>query len=97
MPVKVFILEHSVAFLAVLVLLTILTLVKKMIIQTSDLDDLLALPARRQHRALFPVVNINRFLVEILIILSAEVATFLVHGLVIVIIILLLLHLLTDI
>ena len=97
MSVKVFILEHGVAFIAVLVLLTILTLVKKMIIQTSDLNDLLALPACRQHRALFPVVDINRFLVEILIILPTEVATFLIHGLVIVIIILLLLHLLTDI
>ena len=80
MTIKVFILEHSVALITVLVLRTILTLLKQVVIQTLDLDDLFTLPTCRQHWALFPIVDINRFFVEVLIILSTEVAAFFVNG-----------------
>ena len=45
-PVKISILKHGVTLVAVLVLFSILTLVKQVIIQTLDLNDLLTLPAR---------------------------------------------------
>ena len=40
---------------------------------------MLTLPASRQHRALFPVVDVDRLLVEVLVVLPAEVARFLVE------------------
>ena len=46
-----------------------------MFVKTTDLNNLLALPASRQHWALLPVVDIDRLLVEVLIILTAEVAS----------------------
>ena len=49
-----------------------------MLIQTANLNDLLTLPARRQKRALLPIVNINRLFVEIIIILAAEITRLLI-------------------
>ena len=49
-----------------------------MFVKTTDLNDLFALPASRQHRALLPVVDIDRLLVEIFVVLAAEVARLLI-------------------
>lgn len=49
-----------------------------MLVQAADLNDLFTLPARREHRAFLPVVNINRLFIEVFIILAAEIARFFV-------------------
>ena len=49
-----------------------------MIVESLDLNDLLALPARGQHGALFPVVDIDTFLVEFLVKASTEVTDLLI-------------------
>ena len=79
MAVEVGIQEHGVALVAVLVLLPILALFNQVVVQRGNLDHLLTLPARRQHRALFPVVNIDGLLVEVLIEVAAEVACPIIH------------------
>lgn len=45
-----------------------------MVVQCANFDDLLALPARRQHRTLLPIVNIDRLTIKVLVIASAKVA-----------------------
>ena len=48
-----------------------------MFIQRGDFDNLLTLPACRQHRALFPIVNIYALFIEGFVVLSTEVANLL--------------------
>ena len=43
-----------------------------MLLNLLNLDDLLALPAGREHRTLAPVVNIQRIIVPVRIIGPAE-------------------------
>jgi len=63
-----------------------------MIVQCLNLNDLLTLPAGREHWALLPVVYIDRLLVEWFVIPPAEVARFVIHGCALVLKILLILH-----
>ena len=56
-----------------------------MLVQGLDLNDLLALPTGRKHRALFPVMYIDGIFIEIGVKLPTEVASvivFLLHLLV---------------
>lgn len=50
-----------------------------MVVQGRDLDDLLALPASRQHRARLPVVDIDGLFIKVFVVLPAEVASLLVE------------------
>jgi len=49
-----------------------------MIVNGLNLNDLLTLPARRQHGTFLPVVNVDAFLVKVLIESTAEVANLLI-------------------
>lgn len=81
MPGVVFLEQHSDALGTLFILFSILALLNQMFVESRDLYDLLALPARSQHRALLPVVDINRLLVEVLIETTTEVADLLIFGL----------------
>lgn len=70
--------EHNLAFVALLVLVRILTFLDQVLVHLRDLDYLLALPARRQHGTLLPVMDIDRLLVEVLVERPAEIANLLV-------------------
>lgn len=50
-----------------------------MVVHPSNLYHLFALPARGQHWALFPVMNVDGIFIEILIVLSAEITRVLVQ------------------
>jgi hypothetical protein len=50
----------------------VLAFLKEVLFNMLDLDDLLALPAAGEHRALFPVVNIYGFLIEGWVLPTAE-------------------------
>ena len=91
-PVEILILKHCAALVAVFVLLPVLTLVQQMVVQGLDLNDLLTLPAGREHGALLPVVDVDRLLVEHLIVASAKVARFFINGRALILKILLVLH-----
>lgn len=80
-PGVVFLEQHSDALGTLFILFSILALFNQMFVEGRDLYDLLALPARSQHRALLPVVDINRLLVEVLIETTTEVANLLIFGL----------------
>ena len=76
--VEVLLEQHCPAFIAERVLLPALALVDQVLCQGMSLDDLLALPACGKHGALLPVVDVNRFSVEIFVIPAAKVAHFFV-------------------
>ena len=78
MPVEVGLREDCVALVALLVLIAVLALLDEVLVERLDLNDLLALPASREHRALFPVVDIDRVFGEVGVILSAEIAIMLI-------------------
>merc|ERR1712038_709056 len=61
--------EYTVALVAKAISVPVLTLFNQVFIERLDLNDLLTLPARGQHRALLPVVYIYGFFVEVLVIL----------------------------
>ena len=63
---------------AMLVLIRVLTLFHQMFVHALNLNHLLTLPACSQHGTLLPVVNVYRFLVEILVKCSTEIAHFIV-------------------
>lgn len=67
--------QDTLALRAELVLGHAWALFKQVLLDLFDLNDLLALPAAGQHRALLPVVDIERFLVELVIPGVAEVAS----------------------
>ena len=77
-PLIILILEHCAALAAIAVLLSILALVKQVVVQGLDLDDLLALPAGREHGTFAPVVDIYRLSIKRLVILSTELANLLI-------------------
>ena len=77
--VEVRLLEYTVAFVAKAISVPVLTLLNQVLIERLDLDNLLTLPAGRQHRTLLPVVYVNGFFVEVLVVLAAEVAHFFIH------------------
>ena len=52
-----------------------LALLQKMLLNLLHFDDLLAFPTTSEHRALLPVVNINRFLIENRVLSAAEGAS----------------------
>ena len=58
-PIKVLILKHRVALVTMLVFVLVLTLFSQVIVQGLNLDDLLALPAGREHWTLLPVMYID--------------------------------------
>lgn len=64
--------EHRSTFWAEFVLVHVLAFLKEMLFNVLNLDDLLALPAAGEHRALFPVVNVYGFLVEGWVLSPAE-------------------------
>lgn len=74
MPWEVFFKQNCNALLAILVLLWVLTLFNQVLIKRRYLYNLLAFPASRQHWALFPIVDIDWLLIEILIKLATKVA-----------------------
>ena len=86
MPVEVVVLEDGVTLVTVLVIVSILALIDQMIVQGRNLDDLLTLPASCEHRALLPIVDINGLFVEVLVVLTAEVADFFIDFLTVTII-----------
>ena len=77
--VEVRLLEYTVALVAKAISVPVLTLLDQVLIERLDLNDLLTLPAGRQHRTLLPVVYVNGFFVEVLVVLAAEVAHFFIH------------------
>ena len=86
MPVEVVACEDGVALVAVFVVVSILALVDQMIVQGRNLDDLLTLPASCEHGTFLPIVDINGLFVEVLIVLTAEVADFFIDFLAVTII-----------
>ena len=50
-----------------------------MVLNLLDLNDLITLPAKSQHRALLPVVHIQGFLVEVGVVSAAESAGTLIN------------------
>ena len=64
--------EHRSTFRAEFVLLHVLAFLKEVLLNVLNLDDLLALPAAGEHRALLPVVNVYGFLVERGVLPAAE-------------------------
>ena len=73
-PHIVLVLEDCAAFAAILVLFAVNALVKQVVVESLDLDDLLALPACGEHGTLPPIVDIDRLCVKCLVILSTELA-----------------------
>ena len=92
MPVEILSLKHCAALVAVFVLLPVLTLVQQMVVQSLDLNYLLTLPAGREHGAFLPVVDVDRLLVEHLIVASAKVTGFVINFRALILKILLALH-----
>jgi len=78
MPIEIVFEDNLLAFGVVHVIIRVLALFKQVLIQLLHLDYLLALPARRQHGALFPVVNVNWFRIERGVIPIAESANVLI-------------------
>lgn len=79
MAVEVCVLKHRVALVARLVFVSTLTLFDQVFVQWKNLNHLLTFPASSQDRALFPIVNVNWFFVEIFVIVTAKVARLVVH------------------
>ena len=77
-PVKVLILKHCVALVTMLVFLLVLTLFSQVIVQGLNLDDLLALPAGREHWTLLPVMYIDWLVIEAFIVAFTKVASLLI-------------------
>ena len=77
--VEVIILEDWIAFVTLFIVVTILALLNEMFIKRGDLNDLLALPARCQHRTFLPVMDINWLFIEVLIVHATEIANFFVN------------------
>ena len=71
--------EYTVALVAKTIPVSVLALLNEVLIERLDFNDLLTLPASGQHRTLFPVVYIDGFFVEVLIVLAAEIAYFFIH------------------
>ena len=71
--------EYTVALVAKAISVPVLTLFNQVFIERLDLNDLLTLPARGQHWTLLPVVYINGFFVEVLVVLPTEVAHLFIH------------------
>ncbi len=57
----------------------VLAFVDQVFIQWCNLNYLFALPACGQHRALFPVMDIDWFFIEVFVKLATKVATFLIQ------------------
>lgn len=73
--------DNLLALRMILVFASMLALIEKMLLDVLDLDDLLALPARREHGAILPVVHVKRLFVPVGVGLAAEAACVLRSGL----------------
>ena len=91
-PVEVCIQIDRVALVAGFVLVAVLALLNQMVVERRYFYDLFTLPACRQHWALFPVVNVDGLLIEIIVESAAEVANFFVELLLTVVLLLLVLR-----
>jgi len=77
--IKVTLEENWATFITLFVLVAVLALLDQVFIEGTNLNDLLAFPACRQHRARLPIVDIDWLFIKILVVCSTEVAAFLVN------------------
>lgn len=79
MSVEVGVLVDRVALVAVFILVAVLALLDQVVVQGRYFDNLFALPAGGQHRALFPVMDVDRLFVKVFVVKAAEVAGFILQ------------------
>ena len=77
--IEVLLEEHIATYLILLVLVSVLALCDQMFVERGNLDDLLTLPACGEHGTLFPVMDVNRLFIKVLVVCAAKIADFLIY------------------